>query len=151
MQTTYTYQRNSLLAEIKSELVENVFELYESTPLGQRSYFCDLGMAATSEADFNEIFKECLKTDKVDQQIALQNHINIETRNMLNTSINKLNNTTKQIQEDARIHASQAAEQNRQIAMQNERNLRNQGKAIGEIKKQNKLSSELEYQIRHKN
>ena len=141
-------QIEALTAEIKAEIGETVYELYENTPLGQRGYFLDLGMTATCEADFNDIVKECIKAEKTDQQIALQNHLNNEARNEITKSINKLNQTARQIQEDARAHASQMAEQNRQLAQQNERSLKNQSKTLGELKKQTKLSSDLEFQVR---
>ena len=150
IEESYNENTDKLAEQIKAEIGERVFFLFENTPYNQQEYFMKLGMTASSEEDFNSIAQECLKADKTEQQINVQNMINIETRNSINQGIEKLNRTARQMHEDAEFRARQQAEHNAQIARQNERNLGNQAKALDEMKKQRKRTEELEYQIRHR-
>lgn len=147
-------RQNALLdkttEEIKAEISERVFFLFENTPYGQQEYFIKLGMTASSEEDFNSIAQECLKADKTEHQIQVQNMINIETRNSINKSIEDLNRTARKIHEDNEFRARQQAEHNAQVARQNELSLKNQAKALDAQKKQREATEELEYRMRHK-
>ena len=147
-------RQNALLdkttEEIKAEIGERVFFLFENTPYGQQEYFIKLGMTASSEEDFNSIAQECLKADKTEHQIQVQNMINIETRNSINKSIEDLNRTARKIHEDNEFRARQQAEHNAQVARQNELSLKNQAKALDAQKKQREATEELEYRMRHK-
>ncbi len=136
--------------KIKAEIGERVFLLFENTPYRQQDYFIRLGMTATAEEDFNSIAQECLKAEKAQEQIDVQNMINIETRNSINQGIEKLNRTAKQMHEDAEFRARQQAEQNAQMIKQNDRNYKAQTKTVEEIKKQNKLAEEMEYRNRQR-
>lgn len=137
-------------AELREELGENIMDLYESIPYRQREYFRNLGMTASCEADFNKIAMECHIAEKKDAQIDLQNYQNAEARREMSEKLEQINKTARQIHEDANLHAARMEEQNRQIAQQNELNLKNQSKAIEEIKKNNQYAADLEYQIRNR-
>lgn len=129
---------------IKEEIGERVFILFENTPYFQQEYFIRLGMTATCEDDFNSIAQECLKADKAQQQINLQNMINIETRNSINKGIAELNKTASRIHEDAEFRARQQAAQNEELLRQNERQLKNQSKALDQIKKSRNEANDFE-------
>ena len=136
--------------DLREELGENVMELYESVPYRQRAYFRSLGMAASCEADFNGIAMECHMAEKKDMQIDIQNYHNAEARREMAEKLDRINKTARQMREDANLHAARVEEQNRRIAQQNERNLKNQSRAIEEIKKNNQLASDLEAQMRRR-
>lgn len=145
----YDAELDGMESEIKAELGDRVLFLFENTPYMQQDYFISLGMTATSDEDFNVIAQECIKADKTQQQINLQNQINIDTRNAINKGIADLNRTAKQIHEDAEFRARQQAQHNAETARQNSQNLKNQAKTLDELKKQTARQEELEYKMRH--
>lgn len=149
MTATKQTQLKEIEDEIKAELGERVFFLFENTPYRQQDYFISLGMTASSEDDFNNIALECLKADKAQQQIDLQNDINRETRDAINKGLADLNRTAKQMHEDAEFRAKQQAQQNAEMMKQNERSIKNQAKTIDELKKQTSRAEDLEYRLRH--
>ena len=136
-------------AEIKSVVGERVFFLFENTPYNQQEYFIKLGITASCENDFNTIAQECLKADKSEQLVNLQSMIQKETSDSINKSLEKLNQTAQQMHEDAEFRARQQAEHNAQVEKQNERNLANQKKALGEMKTTKKQIEDFEYRMRH--
>lgn len=149
MTATKQTQLKEIEDEIKAELGERVFFLFENTPYRQQEYFISLGMTASSEDDFNNIALECLKADKAQQQIDLQNDINRETRDAINKGLADLNRTAKQMHEDAEFRARVQAQQNAEMMKQNERSIKNQAKTIDELKKQTSRAEDLEYRLRH--
>ena len=72
-----------------------------------------------------------------------------ETSDSINKSLEKLNQTAQQMHEDAEFRARQQAEHNAQVEKQNERNLANQKKALGEMKTTKKQIEDFEYRMRH--
>lgn len=134
---------------VKEIVGERVFFLFENTPYMQQEYFIQLGMTATTEDDFNAIAQECLKADKSEQLVNLQNMVNRETRDSITQSLEKLNRTTQKMHEDAEFRAKQQAAHNAEIAKQNQRNLANQAKALDELKKARKDADDREYRMRH--
>ena len=134
---------------VKEIVGERVFFLFENTPYMQQEYFIQLGMTATTEDDFNAIAQECLKADKSEQLVNLQNMVNRETRDSITQSLEKLNRTTQKMHEDAEFRAKQQAAHNAEMARQNQRNLANQAKALDELKKARKDVDDREYRMRH--
>ena len=149
LEAKYNAELDAMADEVKAEVGERVFLLFENTPFNQQEYFMQLGITATTENDFNNIAQECLKADKTQQQIDMQNMINREARDAINQGIRQLNQTAKLIHEDAEFRARQQAELGAQLARQNERSLANQAKTIEELKKQKKVSEDIEYRMRH--
>ena len=135
--------------EVKAIVGERIFFLFENTPYMQQEYFIQLGMTATTEDDFNNIAQECIKADKSEQLVKLQNMINQETRDSITQSLDRLNRTTQKMHEDAEFRARQQAEHNAQIEKQNQRNLANQAKVINELKKARSDADDREYRMRH--
>lgn len=135
--------------EVKAAVGERVFFLFENTPYSQQEYFMQLGMTATTEDDFNAIAQECLKADKSEQLVNLQNMINRETRDSITQGLEKLNRTTQQMHEDAEFRARQQAAHNAQMEKQAQRDLANQAKALDELKKARRDADDREYRMRH--
>ena len=130
-------QIDALTDEIRTEIGDSIFDLYENTPLGQREYFLKLGMTAASETDFNEIARECIKAEEERLQIALRHHLATEAQKEMTKKIDNLKRTAEKMQMEAEIKTARVIEQNDEIAKQNERYIKNQEKLLEELKKKN--------------
>ena len=135
--------------DVKAFVGEYIFFLFENTPYMQQEYFIQLGMTATCEEDFGAIAQECLKADKSEQLVNLQNMVARESQEAIVKSMNQLNQTARQMHEDAEFRARQQADYNAQIIRQNQRNLANQEKANEELRKARRDAADREYRMRH--
>ena len=137
----FNEQLEQLKANAVEEIGETIVELYETVPLRQQPYFLELGVTATCENDFYAIAQECIKAEKTDQQIDLQNYIRQQAREDIDRGVREMKRSMRQIEQE--ISAGNA-----RIAEQNERNLQNQNKALNELKKQSKQNAELKEKLR---
>ena len=135
--------------DVKAFVGERIFFLFENTPYMQQEYFIQLGMTATCEEEFGIIAQECLKADKSEQLVNLQNMVARESQEAIVNSMNQLNRTARQMHEDAEFRARQQADYNAQIVKQNQRNLANQARANEELRKARREADDREYRIRH--